>query len=304
MKNLVASVGANSGSGQRVNFTAMRRISDCSAENPLSIAAERERRTLAPEVSNGRLMQRMLAQLRADEVSVEASRKARSVAFDLADKVTFAGVLKPIDKSTNTAKIDCDDTRTLFSRDVLVNEAQCEGLPVGQIVSFRIQLRGGQPQAWDVAWPPVLPSLEAVQSDAVQDRPSTSRSEVSATTTASDRSRMSALLAHDELSTKGGYSGPPRDLNEGMHGLLAHRDLQPEPVLNNAARTWKSGETKSMHALMAHNDGHGRTANGWKPSLEADDRHFMANLMKHKENPEVFPYPVVREGAFVGWTSN
>lgn len=264
------------------------------------------RRTAAPEVSARRMMQRMLAQLRADEISPDASAKARSIAFELAEQVTFTGILKPLNRSTGSAFVECEDTRTLFGRDVVVSSSQCSHIPVGETVGFRIQVRGGQPQACDVTWPPVLPPPETPR--LFTETEQESRPQSASTSRDERRSNMASLLAHDHSQQVSRPSTANVDEMDrsGMYDLLAHQDLQPDPYLTDAALSWSSTmrERRDMHALLAHNDGPGRTASDWKPTQEADDRSLMAAMQKHKQDPENHPPPVLREGTFVAWRSN
>lgn len=272
----------------------------------MHIAAMSDRRVAAPEVSAQRVMQRMLAQLRADEVSRDASAKARSIAFELAEQVTFTGILKPLNRSTGCAYVACDDTHTLFGRDVVVSSSQCTRIPVGETVSFRIQIRGGHPQAFDLSWPPVLPPSETPR--VFTDPEQVSRPQSASAGRDERRSNMAALLAHDHAQELSRPSTANVDEmgRSGMYDLLSHQDLQPDPYMSDAALSWSSTmrERRDMHALLAHNDGPGRTASDWKPTLEADDRSLVAAMQKHKQDPENHPPPVLREGTFVAWRSN
>merc|ERR1719386_379651 len=101
------------------------------------------------ESSASRIVQRKVAELLSGDVSRDMG-KARSMALDLVDQVVFVGVLKSFNETAGCGFIECKETKILFSRHLPVQKAQCEGVPIGELVSFRIQMVRGQPCVYNV----------------------------------------------------------------------------------------------------------------------------------------------------------
>mmetsp|Transcript_58909 Transcript_58909/g.164585 ORF Transcript_58909/g.164585 Transcript_58909/m.164585 type:complete len:233 (+) Transcript_58909:59-757(+) len=219
----------------------------------------------APESSARRLFQRKIRELASGDGSKDMS-KTRSMAIELLDRMMLVGVLKSVNDAAGCGFLECLEAEALFSRELPVNLALCKGVPVGEQVSFRVQTTSGQPIVYDVAFPPVP-------------------------------------IAHD--------MEPPQATDEpsGMAAVLAHNEGQKGPVWSDAALTWKqkkeADERRGMDSLLAGADGPGRSSSEWKPSLEADTRKGIAAVMAHKQYPERYPVPQVRQtGSFLGWKSN
>jgi len=217
-----------------------------------------------------RVLRRQLAELLAAEGGRGAAR-ARSMALDLVEQVSFVGVLRSVNAISGCGFVDCPETCVLFSRDLPVPASMCDGVPIGASIGFRIKLTRGQPSVYDVAWP----------ADGGDDE-----------TEIGDAPEPQAQL--DGLS--------------GMAAVLAHKDEHAPPVWNEAALTWKYARERAsgtgMDSLLAHTDGPGRSAVEWRPSTEANDRRGLAAVRAHKLDPETYPVPQMRQGTFLGWTSN
>mmetsp|Transcript_131345 Transcript_131345/g.379967 ORF Transcript_131345/g.379967 Transcript_131345/m.379967 type:complete len:179 (-) Transcript_131345:90-626(-) len=99
-----------------------------------------------------RLLQHKVSALTS---GVSLTEGGRSMAMELAEQAVFVGVLKVFNESVGYGFIDCEETNALFGREVCVHQSQCEGVPVGKQVSFRVQMKRGQPHAWEVRHPPV-----------------------------------------------------------------------------------------------------------------------------------------------------
>merc|ERR1719506_1988713 len=102
--------------------------------------------------STGRVGQRKVQELTAGNTAPGGACARRAVAYDLLDQLTFIGTLKSMNDTSGF--ISCEETHSLFGRDVMVHRAYCEQVPVGDLVSFRVEMKRGQPQACDLSWPP------------------------------------------------------------------------------------------------------------------------------------------------------
>merc|ERR1712224_1024331 len=83
-----------------------------------------------------------------------SSSGSRAVALDVVDQLLFIGTLRPFNSANGFGFISCAETQSLFGRDVFVHKSIVENVPVGERVSFRVEMKRGQPQAFDVSWPP------------------------------------------------------------------------------------------------------------------------------------------------------
>lgn len=191
------------------------------------------------------------------------------MALDLLDQAVFTGVLRSCSAAAGCAFIDCPETRALFSRDLTAPASECQRVPVGERVSFRVSLVRGQPSVHGVAWPPVDEG----------DGGATART-------------IDTEAGVEELS--------------GFAAVLAHKDARASAAWSESAVEWREAkETRAgMGSLLAHADGPGRTSGQWRPSVEADDRSLMRAALAHRQDPEHYPLPQVRQGTFVGWKSN
>mmetsp|Transcript_40401 Transcript_40401/g.128416 ORF Transcript_40401/g.128416 Transcript_40401/m.128416 type:complete len:249 (+) Transcript_40401:61-807(+) len=219
-----------------------------------------------PDAAASRIVHRKVTELMSPGGSRDAS-KARSMALDLVDRVLFVGVLRSMNAAAGQGFIRCPETQALFSRDLPVAQSECDGVPVGEQVSFRLRMLRGVPTVYAVAWPP---------------RQGPSGGPEASWPSAEGLSGMAAVLAHDNGPTAASRS----------EAALAWRQSR------------EAGGRTGMDSLLAHADGPGRSACDWRPSTEADDRSGMAAVLAHKSDPETYPTPQVRQGTFVGWKSN
>eukprot|EP00441_Pelagodinium_beii_P040982 CAMPEP_0197630306 /NCGR_PEP_ID=MMETSP1338-20131121/7836_1 /TAXON_ID=43686 ORGANISM="Pelagodinium beii, Strain RCC1491" /NCGR_SAMPLE_ID=MMETSP1338 /ASSEMBLY_ACC=CAM_ASM_000754 /LENGTH=917 /DNA_ID=CAMNT_0043201497 /DNA_START=55 /DNA_END=2808 /DNA_ORIENTATION=+ len=66
------------------------------------------------------------------------------------EKEMHIGEIKSFNPMNGYGFIGCAELRERFGRDVFLHESQFEGLKVGDRVSFQLQVKKGQPQAWQV----------------------------------------------------------------------------------------------------------------------------------------------------------
>jgi len=71
-------------------------------------------------------------------------------ALEEEEKEMFIGEIKSFNPMNGYGFIGCTELRERFGRDVFLHESQYEGLKVGDRVSFQLQVKRGQPQAWQV----------------------------------------------------------------------------------------------------------------------------------------------------------
>eukprot|EP00929_Paragymnodinium_shiwhaense_P057890 TRINITY_DN28994_c0_g1_i1.p1 TRINITY_DN28994_c0_g1~~TRINITY_DN28994_c0_g1_i1.p1 ORF type:complete len:254 (+),score=42.05 TRINITY_DN28994_c0_g1_i1:143-904(+) len=213
------------------------------------------------------VVQRKLQELSSTEGSARSLASARSMALDLVDHVVFIGVLRAVNEASGQGFIQCRETKTLFARDLAVQQTECAGVPVGGEVSFRVQVHRGQPVVCDLAHPPNV--------QPVSGRPEPKR--------ATNLSGMAAVMQQ------------PADHEEPQWSYAARQWKQSRDA----------GGREDMDTLLTHqSDGKGRTAEQWRPSSEASDRTQMAAVLAHKAEPQVYPMPPARAGKFVCWQTN
>lgn len=124
---------------------------------------------------------------------------------------------------------------------------------------------------------------------------------VPATCTRSRREREASPIVGDVFSSKDAHVAEGQEFaarvqaeRSAMFEMLTHpqkREQHAEPMQRDA------------YATTSELAGQGRSPEMWKPSLEAGDRLCMDALLKHKAEPQKYPYPQVREGKFVSWSS-
>mmetsp|Transcript_37192 Transcript_37192/g.104963 ORF Transcript_37192/g.104963 Transcript_37192/m.104963 type:complete len:483 (-) Transcript_37192:83-1531(-) len=67
------------------------------------------------------------------------------------DKEVYVGEIKSFSTSHGYGFIDCPALHAQYGRDVFVHQSQLEGLHVGNAVTFQMQVKRGQPQAYHVS---------------------------------------------------------------------------------------------------------------------------------------------------------
>lgn len=90
---------------------------------------------------------------------------------------------------------------------------------------------------------------------------------------------------------RAGKASPARS---AMFEALAHPDNQPRAAAQSPRPRCRTTDVAQQ----------GRSPESWTPSAEAHDRSAMAAVLAHKADPQKYPRPPVREGAFVAWSGN
>lgn len=248
----------------------------------------------AAEASEGasRIIQQKISRLTAG-----SGRGGRSMALDLAEQVVFEGTLKSFNPSTHTGFIDCSVAKELFGRDLSVHGAMCHHISVGAAISFRIQMQQGQPRAYDVRSPPVRPERPTPRPL----REETPPRQPVRRGPAEPRSDMAALLAQSG-SSGSQRAAPPR---EGAFSTSSEMAALLQCSGSVDSGTFPSGMIPQTEIAALLANAHKNEADPyWMPSIEASERTAMAALRAHNAEPETYPVPQVRKGAFVGWRSD
>jgi len=69
---------------------------------------------------------------------------------DFDGKQRFVGVIKSFNKAAGFGFISCDETHTIFGRDVFLHNSHRQGQDMGDVVSFSIEMVRNQPRAKDL----------------------------------------------------------------------------------------------------------------------------------------------------------
>jgi len=81
----------------------------------------------------------------------KATRQCKNPELSAEDDIEYIGSIKSFNTEKGYGFIQCDELHAKYGRDVFIPLSQYQGLSVGVKVTFRIQVKRGQPQAVDVS---------------------------------------------------------------------------------------------------------------------------------------------------------
>lgn len=247
-----------------------------------------------PSTAAGRIVQRKVTELLSDEGTTKGGR---AMALDLVDQVLFSGLLKTVNGNSGVGFIECPETYALFRRDVACLKSQCEveGLEIGDRVDFRIQIKQGRPQACELARPGL--------GDSCRPPTPTRRGEASPRPCTMGWEQQASSRGTENLENRPTTAYEKR---RGMAYVLAHDGIEDDKAARKERQSSGGYKHRSRTSRMIeHGVPEGQDiAKGWMPSFEADQRSGMAAILANQQQPHTYPVPILRQGAFVGWTGN